>query len=134
MHHTLTESISEIQKQATMDLVRELQRRTVIEDVLMHRTVARPKGRKIDPNNFTDSEFAIWREQVLAIKQRRLIRAKSIIYTSPDYDHPVATHINDERIKQGIVTHEYVTEVMRVSANWYWITNGIGFVESTNIE
>jgi len=134
MHYTLGEKTSQAQKNATKDLIRDIQRRTLVTDIRMHRTVARPTGRKIDPSNFTNTEFAIWREEVLAIKVKKLIRAESTVYTSPDYDHPIASHITDERIKNGIVIHDYVTEVMRVSDRWYWITSGIGFVESTNVE
>lgn len=134
MHYTLGEQVSKIQKDTTKDLIRDLQRRTIVTDIRMHRTVARPIGRKIDPSNFTNNEFALWREEVLALRIKKLIKAKSIVYTSPDYDHPIASHINDERVKNGIVIHDYVIEVMRVSDLWYWITSGIGFVESTNVE
>lgn len=134
MHYTLGEQVSQIQKDATRDLIHDIQRRTIVTDIRMHRTVARPIGRKIDPSNFTNNEFAMWREEVLALRIKKLIKAKSIVYTSPDYDHPIATHISDERVKNGIVIHDYVIEVMRVSGTWYWITSGIGFVESTNVE
>lgn len=134
MHYTLGEKKSQIQKDITKELIHDIQRRTIVKDIQMHRTVARPIGRKIDPSNFTNAEFVIWREEVLAIRVKKLIKAESIIYTSPDYDHPTASHITDERVKNGIVIHDYVIEVMRVSDRWYWITNGIGFVESTNVE
>lgn len=136
MHYTPGESIEPEQKDNTRSLVRHIMQngKYKISDIVMHRSVARPKGRKIDPSNFTDLEFAAWKEITLCTHMKKLIKGGTVIWTSPDYDHPKAVHIDTDRIDKGIVIHDYIETVARVDTEWYWITNGIGFVERRFVE
>jgi hypothetical protein len=129
-HYTPNEPNIPILKTTTYDLARHLMIAHRIKDVVMHRTIAVPVGRKIDPSNFTDSEFEAWREITFSPLLRKLITRGATVWTSPDFNHPVAAHITNERINQGIVRHSYIEDVKRVAIDWYWITSGIGFVES----
>lgn len=136
LHYTPAEPIDQEQKDNARSLVRHIMMngKYKITDIVMHRTVARPIGRKKDPSNFTDAEFQAWKEITLCTHTKKLIKSGAIIWTSPDYDHPKATHIDDDRIDKGVVIHDYIDTVARVDTGWYWVTNGIGFVERRFIE
>lgn len=45
-------------------LVRYLQQEYNIPDIVMHRSIAYPLGRKVDPSFWNDSEFAAWKQSL----------------------------------------------------------------------
>lgn len=66
-HHAVGEDWPEAQRQALTDLVRSLLEEFCIslDQVETHRTVALPKGRKIDPSDWLDADFYAWRHRLL---------------------------------------------------------------------
>lgn len=134
MHYTPGEDPDLPQmKDALRSLCRDLMHRTIIKGIDMHRRVAIPKGRKIDPSCFTDEEFDTWRAITQFEKKLCCIKESAVVWTSPDRNHPVATHINTPYISSGIFIDTYCLECARIDSNWFWITNGIGFIEKQNI-
>ena len=60
MHHSVPDEPLQEQKDLAAKLCQELMKKHTIREIVMHRTIAKPKGRKIDPTNFTDHDFNEW--------------------------------------------------------------------------
>lgn len=130
VHYTLEES-KFIPKaiEALTTLVRMYQSKNAALQVEMHRTVAAPKGRKVDPSFFTDQEFYHWRAITLQeIKEYRVL-ANTQIYTAPDKKSPKADHITNSYATHGVINQTCMLQCKRQDSRWLWITDGVGFIE-----
>jgi hypothetical protein len=98
--------------------------------VAMHRTVAVPKGRKIDPSFFSDRDFSIWRDIALETLIQKRIPQGTQIYTAPSTTSPKADHISNSYATHGVFDKSAFVLCKRQDWSWYWLADGVGFVES----
>lgn len=120
------------QKAALTDLCKYLMDTYPVVGIKTHREIAKPHGRKIDPSNYTDEEFEVWRA---SLQQRRYYKVKTgaKLYTAPNVSSKVAAHINTEHIQSGIVTFSHTFEGKEVQDGFIWVTNGIGFFSGGDV-
>ena len=115
---------------ALTDVVKSYLKSNSLLEVEMHRRVAAPKGRKIDPSFFSDSDFDIWRDITLKTIKPFEIAKGTHVYTAPDSNAPKAHHITNEYIEQGIIKENVIVDAKRENVHWLWLSDGVGFVES----
>lgn len=101
-----------------------------IQKIDTHRAVATPKGRKIDPSGWPDSDFYPWRDTVfiLARKQTFNFFAQNNlpIYEGPAETFPIALG-GTAFVPSG--TYYEVDEDK--GGGWWHLKNGVGFVNAT---
>ncbi len=94
-HHAVGEEWTVAQFDALTQLVRQLVQELAIGSALIerHRTVALPLGRKVDPSDWSDSDFVIWRDQLretVTARTFRVITDQANVREGPGLRFPVA--------------------------------------------
>ncbi len=110
--------------------------------IQMHRSVCFPVKRKSDPSWCSDQEFYAWRKALYIADDFvwYTVVKDTQIYTAPDHIHVKATHITEGTITSGViligtlVRGKIVTgQTIANSNKWLWISNGWGFIHSSDI-
>jgi len=151
-HYTLGEQWTLLMHNSLTVLVKELCVRysiTSSDKIERHRTVAIPKGRKIDPSGFLDEEFIAWRESLFSVEKPISIIYKVIsdtvnIRSSPhiakdnivgslskgDIFESIATKIDENGTYiHGINTWAHLTKGVHNDK----AVDGLGFVHISNL-
>lgn len=104
-----------------------MQRFTIpVSSVGMHRTVAMPKGRKVDPSFWTDSQFAEWKKTLNTLTEYITLQ-DCFIYTDTELSK-IAYHINTDIVKAGVLPTGSTFKGKQVNDKAVWMSNGFGFV------
>lgn len=108
LHVSVGEQPTEAQKDATAWLCRELMREFGIapEKIETHRKIARPVGRKSDPEGWIDQDFYAWRA-ALQTPPRRRFRARGIpIYQATSLTGTLAGHLQNGEVFEIDATYQ----------------------------
>lgn len=101
--------------------------------VEMHRSVAVPQGRKIDPSFFSDRDFDIWRDVALQTIKFFRIAEDTQIYTAPTVTAKPAIHITNQYASNGIIRDTIALACKRENTQWLWLADGVGFVHASRL-
>jgi N-acetyl-anhydromuramyl-L-alanine amidase AmpD len=125
MHFTPGEKVSDTQINTCHRLCQCLSDFVLIRDVQSHRTVAKPKGRKIDPSNMSDMEVDRFRD-TLYILRYYTVNNGALLYTEPECIN-IATHITNAMYNQGAVRGMIDVFYGKQIKQSIWNSTGVGF-------
>lgn len=112
-----------------LELVRYLQKLYDIpsEKISLHRIQAKPKGRKSDPNFWTDQQFENWRKQLQPELLPFITIRSTVLLEAPEKGAKVAlngtAHIGSEEVFQGVDQRN----------GYIWHSSGIGFISAQDV-
>lgn len=99
---------------------------------VMHRQIARPIGRKIDPSGVTDGQFANWSNQINETPIVGRLRVNSNIRSSPKFDLNIVG-VLPANLSVALSPKPVVGDLYNSSNLWYYC-NWLGFVHASLID
>jgi N-acetyl-anhydromuramyl-L-alanine amidase AmpD len=132
-HHAVGDDYPAAQRDALTWLCRFLMKEYGIsrEKIETHRKVALPRGRKVDPSDWSDAHFYAWRAQLTPLEEaRRTYRVRhnvvANIRTGPAQNKPVVGVLSGGDTWRGVQVRGQLVKLQSFGASDIWIVDEEG--------
>ncbi len=131
LSHRQGRSIGPVQKSALSKLSAQLIQKYAISPgfVVTHRQIASPRGRKRDPSDFIDQDFALWVKSLYSGAGTYRVTFGTAVSEAPRGNAPIALDRTAMLLSGEVVAIDGVS-----NDGWAHMTNGLGFIPVNTLE